>query len=77
MTVIEIPDHEAAALTAKAEALGLSLLDYLRKLATEAAPRENLRSPKEAAARILELQKRVKPDPEGWTIRDYVDHGRR
>jgi hypothetical protein len=30
-----------------------------------------------AAARILEIQKRVKPDPEGWTIRDYIDHGRR
>ena len=29
-----------------------------------------------AAARILEIQKRVKPDPEGWTIRDYIDRGR-
>ena len=30
----------------------------------------------EAAARIRELQKHVKPDPEGWTIRDYINHGR-
>lgn len=30
-----------------------------------------------AAERILELQKNVKPDPEGWTNRDYIDHGRR
>ena len=30
----------------------------------------------QAAARILEIQTRVKPDPEGWTIRDYIDRGR-
>ena len=30
-----------------------------------------------AAEGILELQKQVKPDPEGWTIRDYIDYGRR
>jgi len=30
-----------------------------------------------AAAHILEIQKRVKPDPAGWTIRDYVNLGRR
>ena len=29
-----------------------------------------------ATARILEIQKRVKPDPEGWTIRNYIDRGR-
>jgi len=29
-----------------------------------------------AAARILEIQSRVRPDPEGWTIRDYIDQGR-
>jgi len=30
----------------------------------------------EAAAHILELQKRVKPDPEGWTVKDYINYGR-
>jgi hypothetical protein len=30
-----------------------------------------------AIARILEIQKRVKPDPEGWMIRDYISYGRR
>jgi len=46
MTVIEIPDQQAAALKAR------------------------------AAARILELQKRVKPDPEGWTVHDYMNRER-
>jgi hypothetical protein len=34
-------------------------------------------SPSEAFARILELQKQVKPDPEGWTVKDYIAYGRR
>ena len=38
---------------------------------------ENRRKRAEAGARILEIQKRVKPDPEGWTSRDYINHGRR
>jgi hypothetical protein len=29
-----------------------------------------------AADRIVRLQERVKPDLEGWTIRNYIDHGR-
>lgn len=29
-----------------------------------------------AVNRILELQKHVKPDPEGWTIKDYINYGR-
>jgi hypothetical protein len=40
------------------------------------APTEMTRSPQEAAARILELQQRVKPDPEGRTVHDYINHGR-
>jgi hypothetical protein len=31
----------------------------------------------EAGARILELQKKVLPDPEGLTSRDYINYGRR
>jgi hypothetical protein len=76
MTVIEIPDDQAAALKAKAAALGLTLEDFFRKLAEEDAPARMTRSPQEAAARILELQKSVKPDPEGWTVHDYINHGR-
>ncbi len=38
---------------------------------------EKRRKRADAGARILEIQKRVKPDPEGWTSRDYVNYGRR
>ena len=76
MTVIELPDEQAAALKAKAAAQGLTLEDFFRKLAEEEAPAKAPPSAREAAARILELQKRVKPDPEGWTVHDYINRGR-
>jgi len=40
------------------------------------ASHEGHRRAQIAAARIRELQKHVKPDPEGWTIRDYINYGR-
>jgi hypothetical protein len=76
MTVIELPDQQAAALQAKAAAQGLTLEGWLKHLADEALASAPC-SPQEAAARILELQKRVKPDPEGWTVRDDINHDRR
>jgi hypothetical protein len=77
MTVIELPDRQAAALKAKAAAQGLTLEAWLNQLADEEASSVAPRSPQEAAARILQLQKRVKPDPEGWTVHDYIDRDRR
>lgn len=76
MTVIELPDQQAAALKARAAAQGLTLEDWLKRLADEALSRDAPLSPEESAARILELQKRVKPDPEGWTVHDYINHDR-
>jgi plasmid stability protein len=76
MTVIELPDHQAAALKAKAAAQGLTLEAWLKRLADEEALSMAPPSPQEAAARILRLQERVKPDPEGWTVHDYIDRGR-
>ena len=76
MTVIELPDQQAAALKAKAAAQGLTLEAWLKDLAGEEAPSAAPRSPQEAAARILQLQKRVKPDPESWTVHDYINHER-
>jgi prevent-host-death family protein len=32
---------------------------------------------REAARAILEMRRQVKPDPDGLTIRDYVEMGRR
>jgi len=74
---IDIPDQQAAALKARATAQGLTLEAWIsRKLADEETPAETQLSPQEAAARIFELQKRVKPDPEGWTAKDYINYGR-
>ena len=75
---INLPDHRAAALKASAAAYGLSLEDWIaRMLATaEETPAKTPRSPQEAVAHILELQKHVKPDPEGWTVKDYINYGR-
>jgi hypothetical protein len=50
----------------------LTLEAWLKRLAEDEALPVEVLSPQEAAARILELQKRVKPDPEGWTVRDYI-----
>jgi hypothetical protein len=76
MTVIELPDQQAAALKAKAASLGLTLQAWLKQLADEDASSAALHAPREAAARILQLQSRVKPDPDGWTVHDYIDHDR-
>jgi hypothetical protein len=44
MTVIEIPDEQAAALRQKAALQGLSLKDWLAKLADVETPRKPLKS---------------------------------
>ena len=76
MTVIELPDDQAAALRAKAEAQGLTLTAWLQTLAESDLSQQKPGSAKDAVARILELQKHVKPDPEGWTAKDYINYGR-
>jgi plasmid stability protein len=77
MTVIELPDQQAAALKAKAAAQGLTLEAWLKKLADDEGASAAGMSPKEAAARIREIRSRTKADTEGWTIRDYINYGRR
>lgn len=76
MTIIELPDHEAAALKAKAAAQGLTLEAWLKHLAEEDLPATTLTSAQSAVAQILQVQRRVKPDPDGWTVRDYISSGR-
>jgi hypothetical protein len=78
---IELSDESVALLKRQAESHGLSIDAWVLALAREKAQADNLQAGRQsaqaAAARILEIQKRVKPDPEGWTIRNYIDHGRR
>jgi len=84
MTVqLNWPPDVVDRLTEEARKRGLSLDAFLleavlQKGNTVAAPNElaNRRRREEAAARMLEIQQRVKPDPEGWTSRDYINYGR-
>jgi hypothetical protein len=74
---IELPDEQAAALSAK----GLSIEGWLQKMAEAEASLQAPPSPEEAVARILVLENNVKPDPEGWTVkglhqlRPSLNHG--
>jgi hypothetical protein len=76
MTVIQLPDEQAARLAGIAAAQGLSLEEWLKKLAAEAPLPQQFNRARSAAQRIREIRERSKPDPEGWTVRDYVNHGR-
>jgi hypothetical protein len=77
----DVVDH----LSEEARKRGLSLDAYLLQTVlpqkglngAPADDTERRRKRAEAGARILEIQKRVKPDPEGWTSRDYINYGRR
>jgi len=86
MTVhLDWPPDVVDRLIKEARQKGLSLEAYVLQTvlqqSSNVAPAiddaENHRRRQEAAARILEIQKRVKPDPEGWTSRDYINRGRR
>ena len=78
---IELSDESAALLKRQAAAHGLSVDSWVETLAREKARTDDGQPSRQkaqaAAARILQIQKRVKPDPEGWTTRDYIEHGRR
>lgn len=86
MTVqLDWPPDVVERLTDEAQQKGLSLDVYVLQTVlqkssqsgTTADEAEKRRKRAAAAARILEIQKRVKPDPEGWTSRDYINSGRR
>jgi len=76
MTLIELPDDQAAALRAKAAAQGFTLTAWLQALAEPDLSQQKPCSAKDAIERILELQKHVRPDPDGWTVKDYINYGR-
>jgi hypothetical protein len=86
MTVqLNWPPDVVDRLSDEARKRGLSLDAYLlqtvlQQESSNGAPddeAEKRRKRADAGARILEIQKRVKPDPEGWTSRDYINYGRR
>lgn len=80
MTVIEIPDEQAAALRAKAAAAGLTLEAWLKRLAeTEPAPEHPLQA---AADIILSHMRCVPPEvlakmpTDGASQHDHYIYGR-
>ncbi len=77
---IELSDESVTLLKRQAEAHGLTVEAWVEELAREKACGDDVQSSRQraevAAARILEIQKRVKPDPERWTVRNYIDYGR-
>ena len=86
MTVqLDWPPDVVDRLTEEARKKGLSLEAYLLETILQqngsngaaTADAEKRRKRVDAGARILEIQKRIKPDPEGWTSRDYINYGRR
>lgn len=78
---IDIPDKQAAALSRKAAAQGLTLETWFQKVAEQEAARTEARPVRPEHGSLVEemrkLRARIKPDPEGWTTRDYVHYGRR
>jgi hypothetical protein len=77
---IHISKKSASLLAQQAAAHGLRLEAWVEELASEKALSSGTTrdsKTRAAAEGILELQKQVKPDPEGWTVRDYIDYGRR
>ncbi len=77
---IELSDESAALLRRQAEAHGLTVYAWVEALAREKARVDDIQSSRQkakaAAARILETQKRIRPDPKSWTVCNYIDHGR-
>jgi hypothetical protein len=77
MTFIELSDEQVAALKAKAASEGLNLKDWLCRLAADEQQNTATQSSASVVDEMAALRAHVKPDPEGWTTRDYVQHGRR
>ena len=70
---LELSDEQAAALQAKAAGQGLSLEKWVQILVQQ----ETHLPSGSVVAKMRSLRARIKPDPEGWTTRDYVNYGRR
>ena len=75
---IQIPDSIALILEEQAAMRGMSLEAWVGELALEhsSQPQNTRGSRTRAAAEgILGLHRQVLPDPEGWSLRDYVSLG--
>ncbi|MEP7366431.1 MAG: hypothetical protein ABI972_24500 [Acidobacteriota bacterium] len=83
---IQISEKSAELLARQAAAHGVTVEAWVEKLAIEkansaAASAEHRNDENPGVGSVVEqmrkLRSRVKPDPEGWTVKDYVEYGRR
>lgn len=77
---IRISERSAALLAQQAALHGMTLEAWIEEIARQKAGESGTtrQSRTRAAAKgIIELQKQVKPDPDAWTIHDYLTYGRR
>jgi DNA primase len=79
MTVqLDWPPDVVDQLTEEARKKRLSLdLHQNGSNSTSSSEEQKRRQRAEAVAMIRELRTYVKPDPDGWTSRDYINFGRR
>ncbi|MER2519161.1 MAG: hypothetical protein ABTQ34_00535 [Bdellovibrionales bacterium] len=71
-----LPDEQVAALREQAAAHGFTLEEWCQRLAMQDAQINPHMSVITAINRILEIQTRVKPDPDGLNVRDYINRDR-
>ena len=82
---IRISEKSAALLAQQAAAQGKSLEAWIEELALEKArsgpviqkPPHPGTTHRSLVDRMRAFRSHVRPDPEGWTVRDYVQFGRR
>ena len=80
--VIELHEKKEAALKAKAQVRWVSVEEYAKQVLDrdleEATDSNSALAQRDGVAeRIRALRDRLRPDPEGWTTRDYVERGYR
>jgi hypothetical protein len=82
---IQISEKSAELLAQQAAEHGITVEAWIEELAAEKArtatsgvlPTKGGHLGRSLIEQMRELRSHVKPDPQGWTVRDYVDYGRR
>lgn len=83
---VQISEKSAELLAKQAAARGVTVEAWIEELAIEQAKLAAASTVRRADVRpgggsvveqMRKLRLRVKPDPEGWTVKDYVEYGRR
>lgn len=79
---IQISEKSAALLAQQAAEQGVTVEAWIEKLALGAQvtgqPAQGSTSSEDGLIEYMhDLRSRVKLDPEGWTVRDYIECGRR